>query len=56
MTDDQRTKRAADHNRLRQDVVNADAALEKAEAHARRLRDVRDALLAELAQIGLNDK
>ena len=56
MTDDQRTKRAADHNRLKQDVANAEAALERAEAHARRLRDVRDSLMAELAQIGLNDK
>jgi|GEM_PF-6863183 len=56
MKEQDQRQRAADHNRLRQDVVNAEAALEQAEAHARRLRDVRDSLLAELAQIGLNDK
>ncbi len=42
---------AVEAGRLRQDLLNVEAALEQAERHARSIRDTRDTLLAQLVNL-----
>ena len=46
-----RLSASVEANRLRQDLLQVESFLERAEAHARRIRHTRDALLAQLLNV-----
>ena len=46
-----RLSAAVEANRIRQDILQLESFLERAEAHARRIRNTRDGLVAQLLNL-----